>query len=378
MKYRGVSNMSYTIHGSRLPTWLLAVVILPVLVLLASCKSSTPPRKASSTGTALTLNGAGASFPYPLYARWIEQYKAVDAGVNINYQSIGSGGGIKQLQAGTVDFGASDAPLTDAEARQMPSPVIHLPMAGGAVAVVYNLPGIRNGVKLTPEVLTDIFLGSITKWNDAAVIALNPDLHLPDLSIAVTHRSDGSGTTFLFTGYLAKISKPWAKQVGAGKSVNWPAGIGGKGSEGVSGVLKQTPGSIGYVELAYAEQNGLTYAALRNAAGAFVLPSAAATQAAIDGAANALKSDVRTPILNAAGKGAYPISGLTYLLIYRTQRDAARGAALVSFLRWASHDGQQTASALHYAPLSAVLVAANDAALQTVILPGAAGATSKE
>ena len=331
----------------------IAAVLLGGLLLLglASCRSAGPADATRTTAAAMiTLNGAGASFPYPLYSRWIEQYQSVEPGVAINYQSIGSGGGIKQLQAGTVDFGASDAPLSDSELKQMPASVLHLPMVAGAVAVVYNVPGVTKRLMLDAAALADIFLGDITTWNDGRLAKLNPDVALPKLPITVAHRSDGSGTTYLFTSYLAAVSKPWAKQVGAGKSVNWPIGIGGKGSEGVSGVLQQTPGGIGYVELAYAAQNKLAYAALRNAAGEAIAPDLASTTAAVASAGNALNKDVRMPIVNAAGAGAYPISGLTYILIYQQQQDAARGKALTAFLRWAIHDGQQTASSLQYAP----------------------------
>lgn len=347
----------------------MAVVAFALLsvFLLASCRKS----GGGNTG-ALTLNGAGATFPYPLYAKWIDEYKAVNPDLNINYQSIGSGGGIKELTAGTVDFGASDAPLSDEDQQAMPGKVLHLPMTAGAVVVAYHLPGVKQGLKLTPEVLAGIYLGTITKWSDRKITALSPGVKLPTLAIAVVHRSDGSGTSFLFTSYLAAVDRSWAKRVGAGKSVNWPAGIGGKGNEGVAGVLKQTPGSIGYVELAFAEQNGLAYAALRNSAGEFVQPSIASVQAAAAAVAEKMRTDVRVSLINAPGKQAYPISGFTYIMIYADQADARKGEALLAFLKWANTDGQQYAGALQYAPLPQAVTAMNTEALQGVTLAGKA------
>jgi len=319
---------------------------------------------ALAVSRAVDLNGAGATFPFPLYSKWFSVYE--NKGVRINYQSIGSGGGIKQLQAGTVDFGASDAPLSDEELKTMPAPVVHIPTVAGAVAVVYNVPGIAKGLRLSGDVLAGMFLGEITKWNDKRITALNPKVKLPDLPVIIAHRSDGSGTSYIFTNYLAAISKPWADKVGIGKSVSWPVGLGGKGSEGVSGVVTQMPGSLGYVELAYALQNKMAYAYMKNKSGTFVEPTIASTTAAAAGAIAAMKKDVRVSIVNAAGKTAYPIAGFTYILLYKNQADSAKGKTLVTFLQWAIHDGQSYAEKLVYAPLPKEVVKMNETALKTI------------
>jgi phosphate transport system substrate-binding protein len=312
----------------------------------------------------MNLTGAGATFPYPIYSKWFDVY-AKQNGVHINYQSIGSGGGIQQLKAGTVDFGASDAPLTNADQATMPGAVVHIPTVAGSVAVVYNLPGVDKGLQLTPQVLANIYLGNTKNWNDAAIAALNPKVKLPNLPIVVAHRSDGSGTSFIFTSYLSTVSRPWATRVGAGKAVNWPVGIGGKGNEGVAGLVKQTPGGIGYVELAYSVQNNLDYAKLQNRAGKFIAPSLASTTAAAAGAIKAMQKDVRVSIVNAPGEEAYPIAGFTYLLVYRNQ-GGEKGKALVEFLRWAITDGQKYASPLLYAPLPEAVVKINQATIKTL------------
>jgi phosphate transport system substrate-binding protein len=316
------------------------------------------------------LNGAGATFPYPLYSKWFDEYNRINPQVRINYQSIGSGGGIQQLKARTVDFGASDAPLSDQEAKSMPGPVVHIPTVAGAVVMAYNLPEIRKALRLSGDTVAGIYLGEIRKWNDPRIGSLNRGLKLPDLPIAVAHRSDGSGTTYIFTHYLAAISKAWADRVGAGKSVEWPVGIGGKGNEGVTGVVKQTPGGIGYVELAYAVQNKLPYAGIRNAAGNFVEPSVASTTAAAAGAAKAVAKDVRFSIVNAPGRQAYPIAGFTYLLVYRDQEDKGKAQALAGFLKWAIGDGQSLAGPLLYAPLPPGLVTLNEAAIESLRFQG--------
>jgi len=345
----------------------VAVVALGILFLVSSCGKQTQSTTGGQANTAaVNLNGAGATFPYPLYSKWIDEYGKANPDVRIDYQSIGSGGGIKQLQAGTVDFGASDAPLSDAEVKQMPAPVIHLPMVAGAVALAYNLPGVPAGLKLSPEAVAGLFLGDIKQWNDPRITSLNPGIKLPALPVAIAHRSDGSGTTYIFTHYLAAISPAWKTKVGAGKSVNWPAGIGGKGNEGVAGVLTRSPGSIGYVELAYADQNKFTVAALKNPAGQFVMPSIDSTTAAASGAVQAMRKDVRVSIVNAPGAKAYPISGFTYILLYKEQGDAAKGAVLVGFLEWAITDGRRYAAPLKYAPLPAEVVAIDKQALATV------------
>jgi len=345
--------------------WRWLSVITALVVLLAGCAKKAP---APGGKLAVSLTGAGATFPYPLYSKWFDAYaKATD--VRINYQSIGSGGGIQQLKAGTVDFGASDAPLSDEETRSMPAPVVHIPTVAGAVVVAYNLPEVR-GLRLSGEVLAGIYLGEITRWSDPKIGALNPKARLPNLPIAVAHRADGSGTTYIFTHYLAAVSKAWADRVGAGKAVSWPVGLGGKGNEGVTGLVKQTPGGIGYLELAYAKQNNLPYAEMRNAAGKFIEPSIASTSAAARGAIAAMKRDVRASLVNSPAPDAYPIAGFTYLLVYRDQTDRSKGEALAKFLEWAIHDGQKYASPLFYAPLPAEVVALDEAAIRSLRYDG--------
>jgi len=313
----------------------------------------------------LLINGAGATFPYPLYSKWFSEYNKLHSDLKFNYQSIGSGGGVKQITEKTVDFGASDAPLTDAELQKAPG-VLHVPTVLGAVAIVYN--GAPEGVKLTSESVAEIFLGKLTRWNDPKIAAANPGVKLPDQAITVVHRSDGSGTTAVFTDFLAKVSPDWKSTVGAGKSVKWPVGLGGKGNEGVTGSVKSTPGAIGYVELAYARQNKLSMASLKNADGQFVAPSIESTSAA---AANVdMPADYRVSITNAKGKGAYPISAFTYLLIYQDQTDAAKGKAVADFLWWAIHEGQKLAPALDYAPLPAPVVQKVEKTLKTITVQG--------
>lgn len=320
----------------------------------------------------LQLNGAGATFPYPLYSKWFSTYTAVDPSVRFNYQSIGSGGGIKQLTDRTVDFGASDAPMTDEQLAAAPGPIMHFPTVMGAVVLTYNVHGASTQLQLTPAAVAGIFLGTITKWNDTALTAANPGLSLPDRPIAVIHRSDGSGTTYIFTDYLSKVSQEWSTTVGRGPAVRWPVGLGAKGNEGVTGMVKQTPGSIGYVELIYALSNGLAYAAVANSSGAFVEPSMASVTAAAAGLADNMPEDFRVSLTNAPGADAYPISGMTWLLVYREQSDAAKGKKLAEFLRWMLQEGQQLAPALHYAPLPKAVVAKEEAALRQ--LTAAAGA----
>ncbi len=307
----------------------------------------------STAALALTLNGAGATFPYPIYSKWIYEYNK-ETGVQINYQSISSGGGISQFTAGTVDFGASDAPMTNSEIAKAGGDVLHIPTVMGAVAISYNLPGVSE-LKFDADVLADIFLGKIKKWNNEAITALNPGVNLPDKNILVAHRSDGSGTTAIFSSYLAKVSSAWASQVGAGKALSWPVGVGGKGNEGVTGVIKVNQGAIGYIELSYAISNNLPVVALKNRVGKFVKPTIASTSAAAAGALKKMPSDFRVDITNAAGAGAYPISGMTWLLVHKQQKDAAKGKALVDFLRWSLTTGQKDAEPLLYAPLPANL-----------------------
>jgi phosphate transport system substrate-binding protein len=303
------------------------------------------------------LTGAGATFPQPIYSKWFSDY-AAKTGVKINYQSIGSGGGIRQLSEQTVDFGATDAPMSDAElAKAKGGPIMHIPTVLGAVVVTYNLPELKRPLRLDGTTLADVFLGKITKWNDARIAALNPGVKLPATDILVVHRSDGSGTTYVFTDYLASVSADWAAKPGKGKEVQWPVGLGGKGNEGVTGQVKQLPNSIGYVELAYAKQNKLAYADIRNAKGEFVSPTIAAVTAAAAGAAAKLpaNTDYRISIVNASGKGAYPISSFTWLLVYRNQTDATKGKKLLDFVKWALTDGEKSAATLDYAPLPAAM-----------------------
>jgi phosphate transport system substrate-binding protein len=290
-----------------------------------------------------------------LYSKWFDEY-AAKSGVKINYQSIGSGGGIRQISEGTVDFGATDSPMKDDElAKAKGGPILHIPTVLGAVAVIYTLPGITTPLKLSGDVLADIFAGKITKWNDPRIVALNAGVKLPATDILVVHRTEASGTTFVFTDYLTSVSKTWAASPGKGKDVAWPVGLGGKGNEGVAGQVKQTPGAIGYVELAYAKQNNLPFAVIKNSAGNFVAPSPDGATAAAAGVAAKLppNTDYRLSIVNAPGAQAYPISSFTWLLVYKQQRDPVKGKKLVDFLRWALSDGEKEATTLDYAPLPA-------------------------
>ncbi len=300
------------------------------------------------------LNGAGATFPYVIYSKWFDVYHQ-KTGIEFNYQSIGSGGGIRQVIQGTVDFGASDAPMSEKQMKQVKdkqgTEILHIPTVMGAVVITYNLPGVGKGLKITPEVLSDIYLGKITKWNDSRITSDNKGTKLPNEAIFVTHRSDGSGTTNIFTGYLSKVSDTWQKKVGQGTAVNWPVGLGGKGNEGVAGLVKQTEGSIGYVELAYAEKNALPYAALKNKAGNFVMPTFDAVSAAAAGFVKNMPEDLRVEITNADGKESYPIAGFTWLLIYKNMKDKSKAKAIVDFLKWAVTDGEKYAKDLYYAPL---------------------------
>ncbi len=321
---------------------------------------------AALAADSLLINGAGATFPFPLYSKWFSEYNKRHPQLKFNYQSIGSGGGIKQITEGTVDFGASDAPMTEEELSKAPD-VVHIPTVLGSVVIIQNTPGVSK-LRLSPETLSGIYLGKITKWNDPALAAENPGAKLPDQIISVVHRSDGSGTTWIFTDYLAKVSPEWKTTVGNGKSVKWPVGIGGKGNEGVTGVVKQTPGAIGYVELAYANQNKLEPAAMKNKSGAFVLPSIKSTSEAAAGIE--IPNDFRVSVTNASGSGAYPIAGFTYLLIHKDQQDAAKGKALIQFLWWASHDGQQFAAPLDYAPLPGPVVKKVETTIRTLTVQG--------
>src|SRR5437588_1056515 len=285
------------------------------------------------------LNGAGATFPYPIYSKWFNEYHNLHSDIEINYQSIGSGGGIRQLQSGTVDFGASDMPLDDIKAKQMPMPILQLPTVLGSVVPAYNVPGISGDIKFTPQILAEIYLGTITNWNDKAIAAANPDVKLPDKSIVVLHRSDGSGTTFVFTDYLSKISSEWKSRVGSGTTVSWPVGLGAKGNEGVAGMIRQMDGGIGYIELIYALQNTITFVPVKNASGNFVKASLESTTAAAAGAKMSA-NDFRVSITNAPGKDAYPISSFTYLLIPIQWKDGTKEKAVTDFLNWMLDNGQ--------------------------------------
>jgi len=321
-------------------------------------------------GAQVLINGAGATFPYPLYSKWFDVYTKVNSEVRFNYQSIGSGGGIKQLLNHTVDFGASDAPMSDAQLAKSPEPILHFPTVLGAVVLTYNVAGLSAPLKLTGPVIADIYLGKITKWNDAAVAGLNPGVTLPDQGIVVCHRSDGSGTSYIFTDYLSKVSPDWQKEPGKGTSVKWPAGLGGKGNEGVTALVQQTPGAIGYVELIYAINNKLPFATLRNHDGAWLVANLAGVTAAAAADAAQIPGDFRVSITDAPGSDSYPLSSFTYLLVYTHQADATKGKALVAFLRWMLTDGQQYAPPLQYAPLPSALVAREQAQIQKIILPG--------
>ena len=331
---------------------LASLVVATVVAAACSPDKQKGGDGAASSGGSVDLTGAGATFPYPLYSKWFADY-ATKTGVKINYQSIGSGGGIRQLSEGTVDFGASDSPMSDEDIAKAKGPVMHFPTVLGAVAVTYNMPELSAPLRLSGVVLGDVFAGKITKWNDPKIAALNPGVALPSSDILVVHRSDGSGTTFVFTDYLTAASPSWASGPGRGKEIAWPVGLGGKGNEGVSGQVKQTPGAIGYVELAYAKQNKLPSAAIQNASGNFIVPSPEGMTAAAAGVAEKLaaNTDYRLSIVNAAGANAYPISSFTWILVYTQQADSVKGRKLREFLRWALTEGEKQAAALDYAPL---------------------------
>ena len=325
-------------------------------------QSASKPAGASLSSTATEggeLTGAGSTFAFPLYSRWATDYKD-KTGVKVNYQSIGSGGGIRQFSEMTVDFGATDGPMTDEElSKAKGGAVLHIPTALGGVVLTYNLAELKTPVKLTADIIADIFLGKITKWNDARLSVVNPGAALPARDIIVVHRSEGSGTTFVLTDYLSATTPGWTSAVGKGKDVKWPVGLGGKGNEGVTGQIKQTPGSFGYVELAYANQNKLPAALVRNAAGNFVAPTVASITAAAAGVAEKLpaNSDYRISIVNAPGTDAYPISSFTWILMYRTPTDTMKGRTLAAFVQWGLTDGQQVESSLDYAPLPELIAA---------------------
>ena len=330
------------------------------LVLLVVCVLLALPALGQTT-----LNGAGATFPNPMYSKWFAEYSKLHSDVQINYQPIGSGGGIRQVTAGTVDFGASDMPMTDKQLQDAKFKILNIPTVLGAVVPAYNIPGVSGEVKFTPEVLSGIFLGKIARWNDKAITSVNPDINFPDKEIIVVHRSDGSGTSFIFTDYLSKVSPDWKAQVGADTSVKWPVGMGGKGNEGVSGLVHQLSGSVGYVELIYAVQQKIPYGVVRNSAGNFVKGSLESVTAAAASAPK-MPADFRVSITNAPGKEAYPIASFTWLLIPNPSKDPNKGKILHDFLGWMATDGQQMTSALTYAPLPDNVVAKVKEAIKQV------------
>ncbi len=316
-----------------------------------------------------TLNGAGATFPNPIYSKWFSEYHKLHSDIEVNYQSIGSGGGIRQVTEGTVDFGASDMPMTDGQLEEaqakLKTKVLNIPSVLGAVVPAYNIPGVSGEVKFTPDALAGIFLGKITKWNDKAITGVNPGVNFPDKDIIVVHRSDGSGTTFIWTDYLSKVSADWKSEVGSNTSVKWPVGLGGKGNEGVAGMIRQMQGGIGYIELIYALQNNIPYGSVRNAAGNFLKASLEGVTAAAASSPK-MPADFRVSITDAPGKDAYPISSFTWLLIPQQSKDAAKGKILADFLNWMVTDGQKMTSALSYAPLPESVVQKEKEAIKQV------------
>ena len=321
----------------------------------SSATNSAGTSASSATGK-VQINGAGATFPYPIYSKWFSDYNKLHPNVEINYQSIGSGGGIRQVTEQTVFFGATDGPMTDEQLAKAPGPIMHFPTVLGADVPVYNIPGVSTALKFTGPVLADIFLGKITTWNDPAIAKVNPGVSLPATPITVAHRSDGSGTTYIWVDYLAKVSPEWKQKVGVNTSVNWPVGVGGKGNEGVAGLVKQTPGSIGYVELIFAKQNDISYGSVQNQAGEFVNADVNSVTAAATGALATMPKDFRVSLTNSPGPGAYPISSFTWILLYESPKDASQAGIFVDFMKWALTDGQKFAPDLGYAPLPAGVV----------------------
>jgi len=312
------------------------------------------------------INGAGATFPYPIYSKWFDEYHKAHPNVEINYQSIGSGGGIQQITKQTVFFGATDGPMTPEQLQGAPGKIMHFPTVLGAVVPVYNIPNMTAELKFSGPVLADIFLGKITKWNDPAIAKLNPGVTLPTTDITVAHRADGSGTTYIWVDYLAKLSPEWKSKVGVANSVNWPTGVGGRGNEGVAGLVKQTPGAIGYVELIYALQNKIAYGSVLNVAGESMKATVASVTAAAAAAATQMPADFRVSITNAPGKGVYPISSFTWILLYENAKDKAQAKTMVDFMKWALTDGQKFAGDLGYAPLPEAVVKLEIAALAKI------------
>jgi phosphate transport system substrate-binding protein len=334
---------------------------------LTACGGGTQqPAATQNASPAIQINGAGATFPYPIYSKWFAEYNTLHPNLRINYQSIGSGGGIRQLMNQTVFFGATDGPMTDEQLKSAPGPILHLPTVLGAVVPVYNVPGITDELKFTGPLLADMYLGKVKKWNDPAIAKLNPGVKLPATDITIVHRSDGSGTTYIFMDFLSKVSPEFKTTVGVNTSVNWPVGVGGKGNEGVSGLVSQTPGSIGYVELIYALQTKIPFGTVQNSAGEFVKASVdSVTKAAAAAAAN-MPADFRVSITNAEGAGSYPISSFTWILLYENPTDKAASKAMIDFMHWALTDGEKYAADLGYAPLPDSVVKLEEAALQKI------------
>jgi phosphate transport system substrate-binding protein len=318
----------------------------------------------------MLINGAGATFPYPIYSKWFDVYAKENPGIHFNYQSIGSGGGIRMFGAKTVDFGASDAPLTDEQIKDLHGEVFHFPTVMGADVIAYNIPGFTGTLRLTGPLVADIFMGTITKWNDPAITSLNPGAKLPDQDIVVCHRSDGSGTTYIFADYLSKVSPAWAKDIGKSTSLKWPVGLGGKGNEGVTALVQQTPGAIGYIELIYALSNHIPYAELKNHDGKWLKASLDGVTASAAGAAANMPKDFRVSITDAPGAKAYPISSFTYLLIYPKYTDKDKGEQIKKFINWELHEGQKYAPELNYAPLPAQVVKLEEQQLKKVVVVG--------
>lgn len=348
----------------RMVAWFTALV---VLVAAIGCN----PNGSGGPNGSVSLQGAGATFPNPLYQKWLSEYGKAHPNIKIDYQSLGSGAGIKQLKEQTVDFGASDAPLKDEDFKTFPGEVVHIPTVLGSVVLTYNLAGVSQPLRFSPDVIADIFLGKIKKWNDSRIVADNPGVTLAANDITVVHRSDSSGTSAVFTDYLSKVSPEWKEKVGAGVSPSWPIGLGGKGNEGVTGQVKNTPNTIGYVELVYALQNKLPVALVKNHDGNFVEPSIDSVTAAAASFAASTPEDLRVSITNAPGAQVYPISSYTYILVYKEQKDAAKGKALVDFLWWGIHDGQSFAKDLHYAPLPADIAKRAEAKVKSITSGGA-------
>ncbi len=356
--------------------WSLSAAGVALSFALVGCGSNTATTDTTTDGAMaanneaapaatsdVKINAAGATFPYPIYTKWFDDYKA-KTGVEINYQSVGSGAGIKQLKANTVDFAGSDAPLDADDMKEMPGEVVQFPSVGGAVVVAYNVKGAPAGLKMDGPLIADIFLGKIKKWDDPAIAKVNPGIKLPAVNINPAHRSDGSGTTAIFTTYLGQVSPEFKAKLGAGKTVDWPGGVGGKGNDGVTSAIQQGNGGIGYVELAYAMQNKLNVASVKNAAGNFVAPSVETTTNAIEGALPMVQKDITAPISDAPGENAYPIAALTYILVYKQGKSAEQTKATVDFLKWAMSDGQPEAAKLDYAPLPQPLIDINMKAIE--------------